>query len=47
MSKYGWRDGKLVLKDLIVDNAPEFTELIGNDIVVVINGVKRKITTES
>ena len=47
MAKYGWRDGKLWAKDLIVENAPEFMELDGNDIIVIVDGQKRKIVTES
>jgi malate/lactate dehydrogenase len=47
MAKFGWRDGKLWAKDVKVENAPEFSELDGTDVVVVINGVKRKVSTSS
>ena len=45
MAKYGYRDGKLITKDIVVKNAPEFLELDGNNIIVVVNGVERKIVT--
>ena len=45
MAKFGWRDGKLWAKDIKVENAPEFVEVVGNDIVVIVDGSKRKIET--
>ena len=47
MAKFGYRDGKLWAKDISVLNAPEFLDIIGNDIVVKINGVRRTISTQS
>ena len=45
MAKFGWRDGKLWAKDVKMENAPEFIEVDGNDIIVVVGGNKRKIST--
>ena len=47
MAKFGWRDGKLWAKDIKIDNAPEFEEIDGTDIVVIVDGEKRKISTST
>ena len=45
MAKFGWRDGKLWAKDLKIENAPEFVEVDGDNIVVVVGGTRKKIAT--
>ena len=47
MAKFGWRDGKLWAKDIKVENAPEFVEIDGTNLIVVVNGVKRKVSTSA
>ena len=45
MAKFGWRDGKLWAKDLRLENAPQFMEVDGTDILVYVGSTKRKIET--